>query len=48
LFWEHVLLIVGVVAAVHIIWILDIIALGAVLTIASFTDHEIDGHRHWY
>lgn len=45
-----VLLIIGFVAAVHIIWILGILALvvGAVLAIAGFTNHEIAGRRHWY
>lgn len=45
-----ILLIIGFVAAVHIIWILGIIAVvvGAILAIAGFTDHEIAGRRHWY
>jgi uncharacterized membrane protein HdeD (DUF308 family) len=45
-----VLLIIGFVAAMHIIWILGIIAVvvGAVFAIAGFTDHEIAGRRHWY
>jgi uncharacterized membrane protein HdeD (DUF308 family) len=45
-----VLLIIGFVAAVHIIWILGIIAVvvGAVLAIAGFAGHEIAGRKHYY
>ncbi len=45
-----VLLIIGFIAAVHIIWILGIIALvvGAVLAIAGFGGREIGGRRRWY
>ena len=43
-----VLLIIGFVAAVHIIWILGIIAvvIGAVFAIAGFAGHEIGGRKH--
>jgi uncharacterized membrane protein HdeD (DUF308 family) len=45
-----ILLIIGFVAAVHIIWILGIIVLvvGAVLAIVGFGGREIAGRRHWY
>ncbi len=45
-----VLLIIGFIAAVHIIVILGIIAVvvGAVLAIAGFAGREIGGRKHWY
>jgi uncharacterized membrane protein HdeD (DUF308 family) len=45
-----ILLIIGFVAAVHIIWILGIIAVvvGAVLAIAGSTGREVAGRKHWY
>lgn len=45
-----ILLIIGFIAAVHIIWILGIIAvvIGAILAIAGFTGREIGGRKHWY
>ena len=45
-----ILLIIGFIAAVHIIWILGIIAvvIGAVLAIAGFGGREIAGRKHWY
>ena len=45
-----ILLVVGFIAAVHIIWILGIIVLviGAVLAIAGFAGREIGGRKHWY
>lgn len=45
-----ILLIVGFIAAVHILWILGIIVLviGAVLAIAGFAGREIGGRKHWY
>ncbi len=45
-----VLLIIGFIAAVHIIWILGIIVLviGAVLAIAGVAGREIGGRKHWY
>ncbi|MGI8761337.1 MAG: DUF6131 family protein [Jatrophihabitantaceae bacterium] len=45
-----ILLIIGFVAAIHIIWILGIIAvvIGAVLAIAGGVGHEIGGRRHYY
>ena len=43
-----VLLIIGFITAIHIIWILGIIAVvvGAVFAIAGFAGHEIGGRRH--
>jgi len=45
-----VLLIIGFIFAVHIIWILGVLALvvGAVLAIAGFAGHEIGGRRHYF
>jgi uncharacterized membrane protein HdeD (DUF308 family) len=45
-----ILLIIGFVTAVHIIWILGIVAvvIGAVLAIAGFAGQEIGGRKHWY
>lgn len=45
-----VLLIIGFLTAVHIIWILGIIAVvvGAVMALVGLTNHEIAGRRHWY
>ena len=45
-----ILLIIGFVAAVHIIWILGIIAvvIGVVLAIVGFAGHEIGGRRHYF
>jgi uncharacterized membrane protein HdeD (DUF308 family) len=45
-----VLLIIGFIAAVHIIWILGIIAVvvGGVLAILGMGDRQIAGRRHWY
>lgn len=45
-----ILLIIGFVAAIHIIWILGIIVLviGAVLAIAGATGREIGGRKHWF
>ena len=45
-----ILLIIGFIAAVHVIWILGLIALlvGAVFAIAGFMGHEIGGRRHIY
>lgn len=45
-----ILLIIGFVAAVHIIWILGIIAvvIGLVLAIVGFAGHEIGGRRHYF
>jgi Family of unknown function (DUF6131) len=45
-----ILLVIGFVFAVHIIWILGILAVvvGAVLALAGFAGHEIGGRRHYY
>jgi hypothetical protein len=45
-----VLLIIGFISAVHIIWILGVIAVvvGAIFAIAGFAGHEIGGRRHIY
>jgi uncharacterized membrane protein HdeD (DUF308 family) len=45
-----ILLIIGVIAAVHIIWILGIIALivGACLAISGAVGRELGGRKHWY
>ncbi len=45
-----ILLVIGFIAAVHIIWILGIIALviGAVFLVAGFLGHEIGGRKHIY
>lgn len=45
-----VLLVLGFITAVHIIWILGIIAivLGAVFAIAGSAGREIGGRKHWY
>jgi hypothetical protein len=42
-----ILLLIGFIAAVHIIWILSIIALvvGAVFAIAGFTGHQLGGRK---
>ena len=44
------LLIIGFIAAVHIIWILGIIVLvvGAALAVAGFAGREIGGRKHYY
>jgi uncharacterized membrane protein HdeD (DUF308 family) len=44
------LLIIGVIAAVHILWVLGIIALivGAVVAISGAAGRELGGRRHWY
>jgi uncharacterized membrane protein HdeD (DUF308 family) len=44
------LLIIGFIAAVHIIWILGIIVVvvGAVVAIAGGTGRAIGGRKHWY
>ena len=45
-----VLLIIGFIAAVHIIWILGIIVLvvGAALAVAGLAGREIGGRKHYY
>ena len=45
-----ILLVVGFVAAVHIIWIIGIIVLviGAALAIAGLAGRAIGGRKHWY
>jgi hypothetical protein len=45
-----ILLIIGFVAAIHIIWIIGIIVLviGAILALVGFAGHEIGGRKHWY
>ena len=45
-----ILLVIGFVAAVHIIWILGIIALvlGAAYVVAGMLGHEIGGRKHIY
>ena len=45
-----VLLIIGFIAAVHIIWFLGIVALviGAVLAIAGATGRAIGGRKHYF
>ena len=45
-----ILLVVGFIAAVHIIWIIGIIVLviGAVLAIVGFAGREIGGRKHWF
>lgn len=45
-----VLLIIGFIAAVHIIWILGIVVLvvGAALAVAGFAGREIGGRKHYY
>ncbi|WP_375474638.1 hypothetical protein [uncultured Jatrophihabitans sp.] len=45
-----ILLIIGFIAAVHIIWILGIIAvvIGAGLAILGFVGREVGGRKHWY
>jgi hypothetical protein len=45
-----VLLIIGFIVAVHIIWILGILALvvGAALAIAGAAGREIGGRKHYY
>ena len=45
-----VLLIIGFIAAIHIIWILGIVALvvGAGLAILGATGRAIGGRAHWY
>jgi hypothetical protein len=44
------LLIIGFVAAVHIIWILGIIAvvIGAVLALLGMAGHAVGGRRHYF
>ena len=45
-----ILLVVGFIAAVHILWIIGIIVLvvGAALAIAGFAGREIGGRKHWF
>ena len=45
-----VLLIIGFIAAIHIIWIVGIIVLviGAAFAIAGLAGREIGGRKHWY
>ena len=45
-----VLLLLGFVFAIHILWILGIVALvvGCVLALAGATGHAIGGRRYWY
>ena len=45
-----VLLIIGFIAAVHIIWILGIVVLvvGAALAVAGLAGREIGGRKHYY
>jgi uncharacterized membrane protein HdeD (DUF308 family) len=45
-----VLLIIGFITAVHIIWILGIIAVvvGAILAIMGATGRAVGGRNHWY
>ena len=45
-----ILLVVGFIAAVHILWIIGIIVLvvGAALAIAGATGRAIGGRKHWY
>jgi hypothetical protein len=45
-----VLLVIGFIVAVHIIWILGIIALivGAALAIAGAAGREIGGRKHYF
>jgi hypothetical protein len=45
-----ILLVIGFVAAIHILWILGIIALvvGAGLAIAGATGRAVGGRKHYY
>jgi uncharacterized protein DUF6131 len=45
-----ILLVIGFVAAIHILWIIGIIVLviGAVLAIAGATGRAIGGRKHYY
>jgi hypothetical protein len=45
-----ILLVIGFIAAIHIIWILGIVVLvvGAIFALTGFAGHEIGGRRHWY
>lgn len=45
-----VLLVIGFITAVHIIWILGIIAvvIGAILAIMGATGRAVGGRSHWY
>jgi hypothetical protein len=45
-----VLLIIGFIAAVHIIWVLGIIAVvvGAVLALLGATGRAVGGRRHYF
>jgi hypothetical protein len=45
-----ILLVIGFIFAVHIIWILGIVAVvvGAVLALVGFAGHEVGGRRHYY
>jgi hypothetical protein len=45
-----VLLIIGFIAAIHILWILGIVVLvvGAALALLGATGRAIGGRNHWY
>jgi uncharacterized membrane protein HdeD (DUF308 family) len=45
-----ILLIIGFVAAVHIIWIIGIVAvvIGAILFLLGATGREVAGRKHWF
>lgn len=45
-----ILLIIGFVAAVHILWIIGIFVLviGAILALLGFAGHEVMGRRHYF
>ena len=45
-----ILLVVGFIAAIHLIWIIGIIVLliGVALAVAGLAGREIGGRKHWY
>jgi hypothetical protein len=45
-----ILLIIGFVAAIHILWIIGIVVLviGAILALLGFAGHEVFGRRHYF
>jgi uncharacterized membrane protein HdeD (DUF308 family) len=45
-----ILLIIGFVAAIHILWIIGIVVLviGLILALLGFAGHEVFGRRHFF
>ncbi|MDQ2845382.1 MAG: DUF6131 family protein [Actinomycetota bacterium] len=45
-----ILLVIGFIAAIHILWIIGIVLVvaGAVLAVLGATGRAIGGRKHWY